>query len=91
MRRIRKEKSIIGKIDSMSQKLVILLVFPIFISLALMLLYSGRYHSAINRMETIASLKTVVTRGDPGKRLEYRQRQGDRSGKQGMRSIHECP
>ena len=61
MVRIRKEKSIIGKIDSMSQKLVILLVFPIFISLALMLLYSGRYHSAINRMETITSLKMVVT------------------------------
>ena len=65
MIRIRKEKSIIGKIDSMSQKLVILLVFPIFISLALMLLYSGRYHSAINRMETITSLKMVVTQEIP--------------------------
>ena len=61
MVKIRKEKSIIGKIDSMSQRLVILLVFPVFLSLVLMLLYAGRYHSAIKRMETIANLKNVVS------------------------------
>ena len=44
----------------MSQRMVILLVFPIFVSLVLMLLYAGRYHNAIKRMDTIANLKTVV-------------------------------
>ena len=65
MSRIKKEKSIIGKIDSMSQRLVILLVFPVFVSLVLMLVYAGRYHNAIRRMETIASLKTVVAEEIP--------------------------
>ena len=58
--KIKKEKSIVGRIDSMSQALVFILVLPIFISLVLMLVYSGRYHNAIKRMETITSLKTVV-------------------------------
>ena len=65
MSRIKKEKSIIGKIDSMSHRLVILLVFPVFVSLVLMLVYAGRYHNAIRRMETIASLKTVVAEEIP--------------------------
>ena len=65
MVRVRKEKSIIGKIDSMSQRMVILLVFPIFVSLVLMLLYAGRYHNAIKRMDTIANLKTVVSETIP--------------------------
>ena len=61
MARIRNEKSIIGKIDNMSQHLVIMLVFPIFVSLVLMLVYAGRYHNAIRRMDTIANLKNVVS------------------------------
>ena len=65
MLKIRKEKSIIGKIDTMSQKLVILLVIPVILSLVLMLLYAGRYHSAIKRMETIANLKHVVSSDIP--------------------------
>ena len=65
MSRIRKEKSIIGKVDSMSQRLVVMLVFPIFVSLVLMLVYAGRYHNAIKRMETIANLKTVVSEEIP--------------------------
>ena len=65
MAKIRKEKSIIGKIDSMSQKLVIMLVIPVFASLVLMLIYAGRYHNAIKRMETIAGLKTVVSEEIP--------------------------
>ena len=65
MTKIRKEKSIIGKIDSMSQKLVIILVIPVFASLVLMLIYAGRYHNAIRRMETIAGLKTVVSEEIP--------------------------
>ena len=65
MARIRKEKSIVGKIDSMTQKIVIMLVFPIFVSLVLMLVYAGRYHNAIRRMEIIANLKTVVAEEIP--------------------------
>lgn len=65
MLKIRKEKSIVGKIDTMSQKLVILLVIPVILSLVLMLLYAGRYHSAIKRMETIANLKHVVSSDIP--------------------------
>lgn len=65
MVRVRKEKSIIGKIDSMSQKMLIMLVFPVILSLALMLLYAARYHSAIKRMEIIANLKTVVSEDIP--------------------------
>ena len=61
MTRIKKEKSIVGRIDRMSHTLVFILVLPIFISLVLMLVYSGRYHNAIKRMEKIASLKTVVS------------------------------
>ncbi|MCR5323805.1 MAG: histidine kinase [Lachnospiraceae bacterium] len=60
MERVRKEKSIIGRINDMSHKIVLILVFPIIISLVLMLFYEGKYHRAIVRMETIASLKTVV-------------------------------
>ncbi|MBO4414548.1 MAG: histidine kinase [Lachnospiraceae bacterium] len=60
MERIRKEKSIIGRINDMSHKIVLILVFPIIISIVLMLFYAGKYHRAIVRMETIADLKTVV-------------------------------
>ncbi len=66
MAKVRTEKSIIGKIDGMSRKLVLMLVIPIFISLVLMLGYAIRYHSSIARMETIASLKTEVAEGIPG-------------------------
>lgn len=66
MSKIRKEKSIIGKIDDMSRNLVIMLVIPIFISLVLMVVYEERYHSSIARMETIANLKTVVAEEIPG-------------------------
>ena len=66
MPKIRKEKSMIGKIDDMSRNLMIMLVIPIFISLILMLVYEERYHSAIARMETIASLKAVVNDDIPG-------------------------
>ncbi len=65
MAKIRKEKSIIGKIDDMSRNLVVILVIPIIISLILMIVYAVRYHFAIARMETIASLKTVVTEDIP--------------------------
>ncbi len=60
MERIRKEKSIIGRINDMSHKIVLILVIPIVFSLILMLFYASKYHSSIVRMETIANLKTVV-------------------------------
>ena len=66
MERIKKEKSILGQISDLSHKLVIMLVIPIIISLVLMLVYAAKYHSAIVRMETITSLKTVVTEDIPG-------------------------
>ncbi len=66
MEKIKKEKSILGQISDLSHKLVIMLVIPIIISLVLMLVYAAKYHSAIVRMETITSLKTVVTEDIPG-------------------------
>ncbi|MCR5846631.1 MAG: histidine kinase [Lachnospiraceae bacterium] len=67
MEKIKKEKSILGRINDLSHRLVLMLVFPIIISLVLMLLYAWKYHSAIERMETIASLKTVVVDDITGK------------------------
>lgn len=64
--RIKKEKSILGSINDLSRKLVLVLVIPIVLSLVLMLVYAGKYHSAIERMETIASIKTIVASDIPG-------------------------
>ena len=64
--RIKKEKSILGRINDLSHKLVLVLVIPIVLSLVLMLVYAGKYHSAIERMETIASIKTIVASDIPG-------------------------
>ena len=66
MEKIRKEKSILGQISDLSHKLVFMLAIPIIISLILMLVYAAKYHSAIVRMETITSLKIVVTEEIPG-------------------------
>ena len=66
MERVKKEKSILGRINDLSHRLVLMLVFPIIISLVLMLFYAWKYHSSIVRMETIASLKTLVTEEIPG-------------------------
>ncbi len=60
MERVSKEKSIIGRINDMSRRLVLMLVAPIFLSLVLMLFYAGQYSQSISRMETIASLKGIV-------------------------------
>ena len=64
--RIKKEKSILGRINDLSHKLVLVLVIPIVLSLVLMLVYAGKYHNAIERMETIASIKTIVASDIPG-------------------------
>ena len=65
MDRIRKEKSILGRINDLSHHLVLMLVIPIIISLILMLFYAWKYHSSITRMETITRLKTVVAEDIP--------------------------
>ena len=65
MRKKRTEQSIIGRINDMSHKLVVMLVIPIIISLLLMIFYATQYHSSIVRMETIANLKKVVEEDIP--------------------------
>ena len=67
MERIKKEKSILGAINDLSHRLVLMLVFPIIISLVLMLFYAWEYHSAIQRMGKITELKTVVAEEIPEK------------------------
>lgn len=67
MERIKKEKSILGAINDLSNRLVLLLVSPIVISLVLMLFYAWEYHSAIQRMGKITELKTVVADEIPEK------------------------
>ena len=66
MERTKKEKSILGRINDLSHRIVLMLVIPIIISLVLMLFYAWKYHSSIHRMQTIASLKTVVAEEIPG-------------------------
>lgn len=67
MDRIKKEKSILGAINDLSHRLVLVLVFPIVISLLLMLFYAWKYHSAIKRMVEITELKNVVSEEIPEK------------------------
>ena len=64
--KVKKEKSILGQISDLSHRLVLMLVFPIIISLVLMLFYASKYHSSISRMGTIAGLKTMVSEEIPG-------------------------
>ena len=70
MKELKREKSILGQIQELSKKLVMILVFPIIISLVLMVLYADKYHNAIVRMETIANLKMVVAEQIPGSAWE---------------------
>nr|MCR5118920.1 histidine kinase [Lachnospiraceae bacterium] len=65
MAQIREEKSIIGRINDMGHRLVLMLVTPIILSVFMMLFYELQYSSSIMRMETIASLKTVVAEEIP--------------------------
>ena len=61
-----RERSIVGRINHMSRLLMVILVVPLVISLVMMLVFSGRYHRSIARMETIASLKPVIAEEIPG-------------------------
>ena len=65
MERVKREKSILGVINDLSHRLVLIMVAPIIISLLLMLFYAYKYHSSIVRMETIADLKTRVSEDIP--------------------------
>ena len=67
MSKVRKETSIMGQISNLSHRLVFFLVVPIVISLVLMLFYAAKYHNSIDRMETVANLKTVVAEDIPGR------------------------
>ena len=60
MRRTSGEKSILGWIGKLSRTLMVILIFPVITSLVLMLIYNGRYHRSIARIEEIARLKPVV-------------------------------
>ena len=66
MARNKKERSILGQITDLSHRLVFMLMIPIVISLVMMLFYAGKYHNSIDRMETVANLKTVVNEDIPG-------------------------
>ena len=67
MERIKKEKSILGAINDVSHLLVLMLVFPIIISLFLMLFYAYEYHNAISRMGEITKVKYIVSDEIPEK------------------------
>ncbi len=58
-------KSIVGRINRMRRIILILLVIPLATSLVTMLIFNGRYHRAIERMETIAELKPLVAETIP--------------------------
>ena len=58
-------QSIVGRINRMGRMMLLLLVTPLAVSLVMMLAFNDRYHAAIVRMETIASLKPVVAERIP--------------------------
>ncbi len=60
-----RERSLIGRINRMSRLQMTMLLFPVVVSLAMMLLFSVRYHASIQRMERVASLKPVVAEEIP--------------------------
>ena len=60
-----REKSLIGRIARMSRIQTGILLVPVVVSLAMMLLYSGRYTRSIQRMEAVARLKPVVAEEIP--------------------------
>ena len=56
----RKNMSIVGRINSMNWRMMVLLGTPVFVSIILILFLSWKYTDAIARMETIANLKPVI-------------------------------
>ena len=55
-----KNRSIVGRINSMIWKMMLLLGTPVIVALILMFFISRQYSGAIDRMGTIAALKPVI-------------------------------
>jgi two-component system sensor histidine kinase YesM len=56
----RSNRSIVGRINSLTRKLMVVLAIPVALSLIMMLYFSGQYAGSIQRMEKVASLKPVI-------------------------------
>ena len=50
----------------MSWRIILALIVPVVVSLAMMLVFAGRYSRSLERMEAIAALKPMVTDAIPG-------------------------
>ena len=59
-------QSLAGRIKGMGWRIVLLLIVPVMISLALMLIFAGRYSRSVARMGTIAAIKPVISDDIPG-------------------------
>ena len=66
MARQKWSQSIVGRIKSMSWRIVMLLIVPVIVSLIMMLIFSGRYSRSMERMGTIAALKPMISDEIPG-------------------------
>lgn len=66
MKLVRHEDSLVGRVRDMSSVLMIILVIPAILSLAMTLMFSGRYYRSVERMDRIAALKPVVADEIPG-------------------------
>ncbi len=61
MSRQKWNRSIVSRIKGMSWRIVLLLIVPVLISLTMMLVFSGRYSQAMERMGDIAALKPMIS------------------------------
>lgn len=66
MKQFRHADSLVGRVRYMSSVLMVILVIPVVISLAMTLIFSGRYYKSVERMNRIAALKPVVADEIPG-------------------------
>lgn len=66
MKWFRHEDSLVGRVRDMSNVLMVILVIPVIISLAMTLMFSGRYYRSVERMNRIAALKPTVAEEIPG-------------------------
>jgi hypothetical protein len=57
----RAKISIIDRLSRTTRATALMLAIPALVSLGMMLLTTVRYHRAMDRMETVASLKPVVS------------------------------
>lgn len=66
MKWFRHEDSLAGRLRDMSTVLMVILVIPVIISLAMTLVFSGRYYRSVERMDRIAALKPAISEEIPG-------------------------